>query len=212
MSPRAGSASTAKVAGPEHESLGVHERIVEAASILFRVKGYDKTSVGDIGAAVGLGGPAIYYYVGSKANLLFEALALPMQRQIDLCRAAIVGKEPAEQVRAYVSTIVTFLLDLPLVSDFHGEPYVSMGTLAKSLEPERRGEILRMLGEPVRDLRAVVEAGIKDGSFRKVEPTPAVFALLGIAENVMWFRRESRLTAEQVAELYGDLAVRTILA
>ena len=41
-----------------------------AATDLFRERGFRETSLGDIGAAAGVSGPAIYRYFGSKGELL----------------------------------------------------------------------------------------------------------------------------------------------
>src|SRR4051794_13849290 len=121
-------AAAASAAG---DVAGVREHIVDAAGHLFRTKGYAATSLTDIGRMVGLTAPALSYYFGSKANLLLESLRGPLQQQIAACRAAIADKEPAEQLPAFVATLVSFLLALPYVEEVHGSAYVSIGVLAK---------------------------------------------------------------------------------
>src|SRR5271157_6285208 len=46
------------------------EAIMAAATDLFRTRGFRETSLGDIGAAAGVSGPAIYRYFKSKGELL----------------------------------------------------------------------------------------------------------------------------------------------
>ena len=46
------------------------EAIMAAAADLFRERGFRETSLGDIGAAAGVSGPAIYRYFKSKGELL----------------------------------------------------------------------------------------------------------------------------------------------
>jgi AcrR family transcriptional regulator len=46
------------------------EAIMTAATDLFRERGFRETSLGDIGAAAGVSGPAIYRYFDSKGELL----------------------------------------------------------------------------------------------------------------------------------------------
>ena len=46
------------------------EAIMVAATDLFRERGFRETSLGDIGAAAGVSGPAIYRYFSSKGELL----------------------------------------------------------------------------------------------------------------------------------------------
>ena len=188
----------------------VKSRIFDAASLLFRVRGYEATSLGDIGERVGLTGPALYYYFGSKANLLFEVLRQPLLEQIAVCRAASSGQPPVDALAGYVAALVTFLLGLPYIEEMHGEAYVSIGALAKSLAEEQRDEILALLRGPVDDVRDIVKAGARRGDFREVDPTLTAFAVLGMAENVTWLRPGGRLTPARVAQSYADLAVAMV--
>jgi AcrR family transcriptional regulator len=190
----------------------IRDRIVEAASHLFRVQGYAATSLGGIASLVGLTGPALSYYFGSKSNLLFESLRGPLKEQIAVCRAAGAGKRPEDQLAGYVEALVSFLLGLPFVQEVHGGAFVSIGVLAKSLPPAQRSEVLGLLKTPVDDVRAILVAGRKSGAFRDVDPTLTAFAVLGLAENVTWVRPRGRLTPDNVAKAYGDLALAMVRA
>jgi AcrR family transcriptional regulator len=196
----------------ETDAAGVRDRIIDAAAHLFRVQGYDATSLGDIGALVGLTAPALSYYFGSKSNLLLESMRGPLQQQIAVCRAATADKPPPEQLTSFVEALVTFLLGLPYVQEVHGGAFVSIGVLAKSLPPAQRTEVLALLKTPVDDVRAILTAGRKTGDFRDLDPTMTAFAVLGLAENVTWVRPRGRLTAAHVAAAYGDLALAMVRA
>jgi AcrR family transcriptional regulator len=197
---------------PDTDAAGIRERIIDAASHLFRVQGYAATSLSDIAAVVGLTAPALSYYFGSKANLLYESLTAPLQDQIAVCRAATTGKEPPEQLTDFVAALVSFLLGLPFVQEVHGDAFVSIGVLAKSLPDAQRKQVLGLLKAPVDDVRAILIAGRKRGDFRDVDPTMTAFAILGLAENVTWVRPRGRLTAQHVAAEYGDLALAMVRA
>ena len=58
--------------GAGHPTKGERTRdaIMTAAAGLFRERGFRETSLGDIGAAAGVSGPAIYRYFKSKGELL----------------------------------------------------------------------------------------------------------------------------------------------
>jgi AcrR family transcriptional regulator len=64
------------------------EAIMAAASDLFRERGFRETSLGDIGAAAGVSGPAIYRYFKSKGELLSVLIE----------EAAVLWRETADQV------------------------------------------------------------------------------------------------------------------
>ena len=62
------------------------QAIVAAAADLFRTRGFRDTSLGDIGAAAGVSGPAIYHYFSSKGELLsvlIEEAAITWRRAVD---------------------------------------------------------------------------------------------------------------------------------
>lgn len=192
------------------DGAGIRDRIIEAAGHLFRVNGYEATSLNDIGAMVGLTAPALSYYFGSKANLLLESIEGPLQQQIRVCRAAVVGKRPTAQLTAFVEALVTFLLELPYVTEVHGDAFVSIGVLAKALPEDQRAHVLALLKTPVQDVRSILTAGQKTGEFRDVDTTLTAFAILGLAENVTWVRPRGRLTPAHVAGSYADLALAMV--
>jgi AcrR family transcriptional regulator len=55
------------------------QRILNAAAKLFSERGFDGTSVRDIATELGIANPSIYYHFKSKADILTELLAEPLQ-------------------------------------------------------------------------------------------------------------------------------------
>ncbi|MBV7294793.1 TetR/AcrR family transcriptional regulator; helix-turn-helix transcriptional regulator [Corynebacterium sp. TAE3-ERU12] len=51
-----------------------HREIITAAASIIADRGFRATRLEDVGKAVGISGPALYRYVGSKEDLLFEIL------------------------------------------------------------------------------------------------------------------------------------------
>jgi AcrR family transcriptional regulator len=88
------------------------EEILRAATILFNERGYDRTSMGDIGEAVGMSGPALYHYFTGKEQLLAEQVSRSVTMLGDLARPAQEpGLSDLEQlerlVRAYAHGALT---------------------------------------------------------------------------------------------------------
>lgn len=67
-----GAAADSSLRQPSTESS--QERILTAATRLFLNRGYEKTSIDEIGVAAGLSGPAIYYHFRSKSDLLLRVV------------------------------------------------------------------------------------------------------------------------------------------
>ncbi|WP_245900290.1 TetR/AcrR family transcriptional regulator [Geodermatophilus normandii] len=91
------------------------EQILRAAAQLFAERGSRAVGVDDVGAAVGVTGPAIYRHFASKDAMLAEMLEGISQRLLAGARerVAAAGPDPAAQLRALVAFQVDFALDNP---------------------------------------------------------------------------------------------------
>jgi AcrR family transcriptional regulator len=91
------------------------EQILRAAAQLFAERGSRAVGVDDVGAAVGVTGPAIYRHFASKDAMLAEMLLRISERLLagGSERVAAAGDEPAAQLRALIDFQVEFALDNP---------------------------------------------------------------------------------------------------
>ncbi|SFO24225.1 transcriptional regulator, TetR family [Geodermatophilus obscurus] len=104
---------TALAADAAHPSR--REQILRAAAQLFAERGSRSVGVDDVGAAVGVTGPAIYRHFASKDAMLAEMLEGISRRLLAGARerVAAAGPAPAAQLRALVAFQVDFALDNP---------------------------------------------------------------------------------------------------
>src|ERR1700712_4308574 len=91
------------------------EQILQAAAQLFAERGARAVGVDDVGAAVGVTGPAIYRHFASKDAMLAEMLVRISERLLDggTEQVATAGADPLAQLRALVAFQVDFALDNP---------------------------------------------------------------------------------------------------
>ena len=91
------------------------EQILRAAAQLFAERGSRNVGVDDVGAAVGVTGPAIYRHFAGKDAMLAEMLLRISERLLAGGRevVAAAGADPAAQLRALVDFQVDFALDNP---------------------------------------------------------------------------------------------------
>jgi len=91
------------------------EQILQAAAQLFAERGSRAVGVDDVGAAVGVTGPAIYRHFASKDAMLAEMLVRISERLLagGSERVAVAGDDPAAQLRALIDFQVEFALDNP---------------------------------------------------------------------------------------------------
>jgi AcrR family transcriptional regulator len=91
------------------------EQILQAAAQLFAERGSRAVGVDDVGAAVGVTGPAIYRHFASKDAMLAEMLVRISEYLLagGSERVADAGADPAGQLRALIAFHVDFALDNP---------------------------------------------------------------------------------------------------
>src|SRR6185436_21048643 len=88
------------------------EMIVAAAARLFHERGYRGTSIEDIGAAVGMTGPAIYRHFASKEAILAELVVRSFERAERDVRDAVRGaKTPRDGLAEIVRRTVVHAIE-----------------------------------------------------------------------------------------------------
>jgi AcrR family transcriptional regulator len=104
------------------------EQILQAAAQLFAERGARAVGVDDVGAAVGVTGPAIYRHFASKDAMLAEMLVRISERLADGARQRIAeaGSDPAGQLRALIDFQVEFALDNPALIVVHDRDLPSL--------------------------------------------------------------------------------------
>lgn len=143
--------------GPSAKFLSRQEEIMTAAAKIFREKGYESGTLDDVGEALNLRGPTLYYYVKSKANLLY----MIFQRTLDLGLADLDNllciDDPRERLAALIRHqvhIVAREADLFAVF-FDHHPY-----LESQFEDEIRARERRYLNAFRQVVEAAAEAGV----------------------------------------------------
>src|SRR3954465_15566741 len=91
------------------------EQILRAAAQLFAERGSRAGGVDDVGAAVGVTGPAIYRHFASKDAMLAEMLVRISERLLGRAseQGPDAGADPADQLRALIAFQIDFALDNP---------------------------------------------------------------------------------------------------
>jgi AcrR family transcriptional regulator len=91
------------------------EQILRAAAQLFAERGARAVGVDDVGAAVGVTGPAIYRHFASKDAMLVEMLVRISEHLLAGGTACVAeaGDDPGEQLRALIAFHVDFALENP---------------------------------------------------------------------------------------------------
>jgi AcrR family transcriptional regulator len=183
--------------------------IEDAASGLFRERGYAGTSVRDIARALDIQGASLYAHVTSKEDVLraiVDRAALAFEEAAEGALAAGEGVPAGATtrlvalVRAHVGVVAA---DPELASVFVHE--------WRHLSGDRRAAILARREAYERRFRDLVAEGMAAGDFSSTDPAIAATFLLSALNGIAgWYRAGGRLTADRIADHYADLAVRAL--
>jgi AcrR family transcriptional regulator len=165
------------------------EDIIEAAGRLFAERGYDGTSMRDLGKELGLLGSSIYSHISGKQELLVAVVekgAALFQASVE--RAMAAEGSSSDRLSVFVAGHIDVVVD-------HGEVTRTFLNEARSLEPEYRKPILAARDRYEAGLRTILADGRDDGSFRSgLDPTVAGIFILSILNAIdRWYRSSGGL-------------------
>ena len=186
------------------------QAIEDAASSLFRERGYSGTSVRDIARAVDIQGASLYAHVTSKQEVLWsivEHMASTFEAAADAVEAADPGAAAfgrgaylSALVRAHIGVITA---DIERASVFVHE--------WRALVGDRRAEIARRRDAYELRFSSTIADGIRSGDFQVQDAALAsTYILTALNGLVSWYRPDGRLPARTIADLYADLSLRAV--
>lgn len=175
------------------------EALLREAARAFSAHGYHNTSLDDIAKGLGVTKAALYYYVKSKQDILYECHS----RAIDIGEEALAygqknGGNGREKVALLLSRYITSLTS-------------ALGSFAvlreySALESAQRTAIRKRRDGFEHAFIQLVEEGIRDGSLRGVHPKMAVFFVMGaINWMTQWYRDQGELPGEEVSAQFTDI-------
>jgi AcrR family transcriptional regulator len=88
--------STKSIGVPSTARIARTEEILDAATRLFSERGFTETGIDEIGAAIGVTGPAVYRYFARKEDLLVAVVDRAVEHATGLAEAARAGAESTD--------------------------------------------------------------------------------------------------------------------
>ena len=182
-------------------------QIENVASTLFRENGYAATSVRDIARALDLQGASLYSHVASKEEVLWSIVdraSSAFERRADQGVAPLGAVGARDRVAALVRGHVLVVAQDPEQASVFVREW-------RHLSSERREAILARRDAYEGRLRALIADGMATGDFAIVDPALATTFLLTAMNGICgWYRPGGRLSPEQLADAYVDLALRSL--
>src|SRR5699024_9269943 len=196
-------AQSRRAGGPAIGRGSVPERLLAAATRLFAEHGYESTSVQEIVAVAGLTKGAMYHYLGSKDDLLYEVYARVLRMQSEhLVEIAGHDAPVTERVHtAAVDVIVTSIDNMDDTVIFFRSMHQLQESKQRTVRAERRKyhEIFR----------GMVEQGQEEGVLRTDVPADLVvdYYFGSVHHLSTWYRKGGPLTGADVGNHFADLLI-----
>lgn len=188
------------------------ERIHEAALRLFHRAGYTGTSVRDVAEACGLSPGALYNHYAAKDEILFAIVDrfhdLADETMAGALAAAGDAAGPRDRLDALVRAFASLHIAYPQHTRVANRDHIYLPDAQRTRIVQRRRHIRETFAGVLRDgERSGVFAFAELGSEHAV--TAASMAILNMVVQVgEWFSERGPESAEEVAALYGRLALR----
>ena len=179
-------------------------RIRDAALRLFARHGYAAVSMRQIAAEVGVQAGALYLYTPDKQTLLAELMADHMNAVLAALAAEPMPTDPVAALDCFARFHVRFHLERPEAV------FVAYMEL-RNLEPANfaRIEALRRAYEDA--LQGILRAGVAAGVFHIPDTRLASMALIAMLTGVTtWYREGGRLSRDDVAAIYAEMARKAV--
>ncbi|MET7335388.1 TetR/AcrR family transcriptional regulator [Nonomuraea sp. NPDC005650] len=187
--------------GPGYETK--RQEIVERAAQLFARKGYAATGINEIGESAGLTKSALYYYIGSKEDLLVEIQSRVMRPLLDTARRiARLDEDPVLRLRLLSEALLSIIVRRLEYIWVYEHDY-------RMLSDGNRARLLRQRGEFEGIIANLLSEAMDAGTFREMHPRLAMLQFLNMHNHTyQWIRPDgewdpSFLSREYCATLFA---------
>lgn len=190
----------------KHGNLRQRDRILEKASALFWVNGYEKTSIKDIARSCSFEASNIYNYFSSKEQILYEILQEETERVINSTIKLLDEshvKSPSEQIQILIKNQLNLLLRRRRSSG------MLFDVEFRSLLPKHRRKIVELRDAYENMLRRIIRAGIDSGDFAPIDINMACLIISSMILRVrLWYSPKGRLSPSEIADFIYQFALK----
>ncbi|RMF15607.1 MAG: TetR/AcrR family transcriptional regulator [Gammaproteobacteria bacterium] len=178
-------------------------RLLAQAAHLFKTKGYERTTVRDLAAAVGIQSGSIFHHFRTKEDILFAIMAETIHTITARMKAAVeAAHSPRDKVRALIRCEL---------ESIHGETSEAMTVLVyewRSLSEARQAEILKMRDEYEQLWLGTLESARQSGQLDVNVPVLRRFLTGALSWTVFWYKPGGDMSLDDLADQALKLAIK----
>lgn len=173
------------------------KEILHAALRAFKERGYHATTLDDIAERIGVRKTALYHYFPDKEAILYECHRESLTELDRLMKEARELDTASEQLAHVIREHVRVMTDT-----LEGSPLAFEVT---AFSPERQKEMIAARDRYEHELRRIIDRGIEEGEFRRVDSKIAVFAVLGAINWIArWYSPEGSVHAPELGAQFAE--------
>lgn len=173
------------------------QEILHAALRAFKERGYHATTLDDIAERIGVRKTALYHYFPDKEAILYECHRESLTELDRLMKEARELDTASEQLAHVIREHVRVMTDT-----LEGSPLAFEVT---AFSPERQKEMIAARDRYEHELRRIIDRGIVEGEFRRVDSKIAVFAVLGAINWIArWYSPEGSVHAPELGAQFAE--------
>jgi AcrR family transcriptional regulator len=174
------------------------DEVLRVAARLFSLKGFRQATLEDVAAVLNVTRPALYHYARSKDELVAKCLELATA----VIDTAIEDARRQKTGRAQVE--VFFRRYAEIICDDFGRCFVLVNRREYGPELQEAGRTYERKID--RAARAMISAGVADGSLRTVDAADVARALFGAFNGIpVWYKAGGGRTPAQIADNFLSL-------
>jgi AcrR family transcriptional regulator len=180
------------------------KEVQRAAAELFFAKGYEATTIREIAQALGIKSASIYYHWENKQAILFDLVRSTMEQLVAGVQS-VLDEEPRPDRR-----LAGLVVHHVVVHALRPKEATLGETELRSLTGTRLKSALRMRDDYEALVLAVLEEGARAELFDILDTKLTVYSIISQCTNVgIWYHEGGRLSLDEVAAVYANLALRT---
>jgi AcrR family transcriptional regulator len=179
------------------------ELVLERALELFTEKGFQRTTIDDIGASLGVTKPFIYTYFDSKYSILEQLYDRAYDELFSDTLAILNQKEGTAPAR------LKKLIAIYVEQNVKRQKLTAMMLEEeKNLDAKKLAEVKRKHREFDMKLARLIEEGVKAGEFHVEDAKLVSLAISGMVRWIhRWYSPKGRLTVAELSRQMSDLAL-----
>jgi AcrR family transcriptional regulator len=179
------------------------QTILKGATEVFRREGFGRARLEDVAVEVGINRASLYYYVGTKEELLVALIEQPAYEMTGHCREALESNGPAdEKLRRALQAYIEDLAAYPELFLLFAESQ-HIATI-----PGAHG-IVTNADTYGKTLLAIIEEGVATGVFRSdLDPRLVMLGVLGMHNWIhRWYVPGGRNSLTEIGDAFAAMVL-----